>query len=397
MNRITLYSYSTSYFEDVFDKIFPTTRLITNAEIIECYKNPNPEEIAKSFNNIFSKCCYIDLSLMILGDVERTDTWLQPMILLLQEYLKEFNEHKCDNITFIIDKRYAEGICQNLPYFFSGVERIEEELEIDKNNTTNIVDIPLERFHDVEISFAQNLFGNRKFKQRLFEELHKFRILNEIKERKVFSVFLCGPSGIGKTETARLLHNYLAPKERFIKINLGNYSEQNALSSLIGSPRGFIGSSKGELTEKINSSKSRVILIDEFEKASVEVHNFFLELLSDGRFTDSMGREYDLDKYIVLFTSNLDRSTIGESISPELRSRFDLKYQLVPLNDAEKREYIDYKGNYYLEKLDGNLNKTQIETIKKELTTIDAHEIVNLRELNRAIESIIFSSPDIFE
>ncbi|MDO5568051.1 MAG: AAA family ATPase [Eubacteriales bacterium] len=178
------------------------------------------------------------------------------------------NEHKCDNITFIIDKRYAEGICQNLPYFFSGVERIEEELEIDKNNTTNIVDIPLERFHDVEISFAQNLFGNRKFKQRLFEELHKFRILNEIEERKVFSVFLCGPSGIGKTETARLLHNYLAPKERFIKINLGNYSEQNALSSLIGSPRGFIGSSKGELTEKINSSKSRVILIDEFEKAS---------------------------------------------------------------------------------------------------------------------------------
>lgn len=110
---------------------------------------------------------------------------------------------------------------------------------------------------------------------------------------------------------------------------------------MIGSPRGFIGSSKGELTEKINSSKSRVILIDEFEKASVEVHNFFLELLSDGRFTDSMGREYDLDKYIVLFTSNLDRSTIGESISPELRSRFDLKYQLVPLNDAEKREYID--------------------------------------------------------
>ena len=70
---------------------------------------------------------------------------------------------------------------------------------------------------------------------------------------------------------------------------------------------------------------------------------------------------------------------------------------MVPLNDAEKREYIDYKGNYYLEKLDGNLNKTQIEIIKKELTTIDAHEIVNLRELNRAIESIIFSSPDIFK
>ena len=79
-------------------------------------------------------------------------------------------------------------------------------------------------------------------------------------------------AGIGKTKTAWLLHNKLAPEERFIKINLGNYSEQNALSSLIssliGSPRGFIGSNKGELTDKI--------LIDEFEKASTtEVHNFF--------------------------------------------------------------------------------------------------------------------------
>ena len=75
-------------------------------------------------------------------------------------------------------------------------------------------------------------------------------------------------AGIGKTKTAWLLHNKLAPEERFIKINLGNYSEQNALSSLIGSPCGFIGSNKGELTDKI--------LIDEFEKASTtEVHNFF--------------------------------------------------------------------------------------------------------------------------
>lgn len=77
-----------------------------------------------------------------------------------------------------------------------------------------------------------------------------------------------------------------------IKINFGNYSDENALSSLIGSPRGYIGSNKGELSEKILKSKSKIILIDEFEKASKPVFNFFLELLEDGAFTDSLGREF---------------------------------------------------------------------------------------------------------
>ena len=103
-----------------------------------------------------------------------------------------------------------------------------------------------------------------------------------------------GSSGIGKTETARLLHTFLSPGENFIKINFGNYSDHNALSSLIGSPRGYVGSSQGELSRKIERSKSSVILIDEFEKSSREVHNFFLELLSDGCFTDSLGHEFNL-------------------------------------------------------------------------------------------------------
>ena len=205
-------------------------------------------------------------------------------------------------------------------------------------------------------------------------------------ERKIFSAFVCGTSGIGKTLTAKLLHDCLAPEESYIKINLGNYSDHSALSSLIGSPRGYIGSSKGELSGKINESKSTIILIDEFEKASQEVHNFFLELLADGRFTDSQGREYDLNKYIIIFTSNISENDFQTKISPELRSRFDLVYRMVLLNDEEKIAYAEYKINYFIEQVKKKLNvdisfEKIMEDIRQKILKLN-----NVRAITKEIE-----------
>ena len=143
--------------------------------------------------------------------------------------------------------------------------RLEKEFGIDKRTITNIVDIDNTTLTKLEEHLNKHLFGNSKFKIRLLQELKRFRLFNKLGERKIFSAFVCGPSGIGKTLTAKLLHDCLAPEESYIKINLGNYSDHSALSSLIGSPRGYIGSSKGELSGKINESKSTIILIDEFE------------------------------------------------------------------------------------------------------------------------------------
>ena len=192
-----------------------------------------------------------------------------------------------------------------------------------------------------------NLFGNDVFKIRLREELIKYRVFNKIGYQPIFSVFICGASGIGKTEVARLLHKKLAAEEPQIKINFGNYSAQDALNSLIGSPRGFIGSNKGELPDKLMRSRSKVILIDEFEKASKPVYNFFLQLLEEGKFTDSLGREYDLNKYIIVFTSNMPKEKIGDYLPPELRSRFSFKCPFWPLSDKEKNNYVEYKCKQY--------------------------------------------------
>ena len=104
-----------------------------------------------------------------------------------------------------------------------------------------------------------------------------------------------------------------------IKINLGNYKTQGALNSLIGSPIGFIGSERGgELSNKIRNSDSKVILIDEFKKADTDIFNFFYELLEDGKFTDLTGNEYDLNGYIIIFTTNLSKDNYKEILPPPL-------------------------------------------------------------------------------
>ena len=380
LNRIILYSYNAINLEDILEDIQGQFKVVVTEEVYSSARGTT------NFDEIFNQYKYIDLSLLMLGDNERVDAWLHPVIILIQQYLNHYSD---TDIKFIIDKRYARNIVLNLPYFFSSCESIEKELGLDQRNITNIVDINEKQLKELTQYINENLYGNDHFKRRLFEEIKKFRNFNRIGERKVFSVFICGPSGIGKTETAWLLHNKLAPEERFIKINLGNYSEQNALSSLIGSPRGFIGSSKGELTDKIETSKSKIILIDEFEKSSIEVHNFFLELLSDGRFTDSLGREYDLDKYVIIFTSNVGSEEFTKKISPELRSRFDLKYKMVLLTDEEKHRYLSYKTEYYLEKVDCVFGiRPNIEQMEK-ILDVQVSNYSNLRDINRILENHI--------
>lgn len=386
MKRITLYSYSPKNMEQIVSSMEIMgykLNLLTSQGIIEWLKTISNESPVL----LFDYDCY-DISLVINGDSERVDQWGLSLITVFSNYIKQYPDEQ-DDIMFIVDKKYAKDICLALPYFIKGVESLERVFEIDNSIRSNIVDIDKSKIQELKEYFSKNLFGNNKFQMRLIQELQKFRVFNAMGERKVFSAFICGPSGIGKTLTARLLHEFLSPGEKFIKINLGNYSDHNALSSLIGSPRGYVGSNKGELSGKIEDSNSKVILIDEFEKASNEVHNFFLELLSDGVFTDSQGREFDLNKYIIVFTSNISDTDFKKVISPELRSRFDLIYRMVPLSNKEKEAYVTNKVNYFIEKVNKELNlEIGYEDVYSHFT-FDVKTQNNIRILTRDIEQAV--------
>lgn len=285
----------------------------------------------------------------------------------------------------IIDRQYSNQIKDLLYYKVDKIVDLEAYLKIERDPITNIVDINQKQFEEVLEYISQNLFGNTLFKERLKEELTKYRLFNKIGQQPIFSLLICGASGIGKTEVARLLHQKLAAEEPMIKINFGNYSAQDALNSLIGSPRGYIGSNNGELPDKLMRSRSKVILIDEFEKASKPVYNFFLQLLEEGRFTDSLGREYDLNKYIIVFTSNMPKEKIGEYLPPELRSRFSYKCAFWPLSKEEKEAYVVFRSEYYLEQIKKKCSAVDSELKGYDLVKIDVSRYSNMRDINSEI------------
>jgi hypothetical protein len=215
--------------------------------------------------------------------------------------------------------------------------------QCDDDHVIRVTDLSSEQFDKFNEIFSSQLFGHDDFKKEFMERIDTFRVLNSINKKKIFSIFLIGPSGVGKTEFARILKRTLNENTSFVKINFGNYSSDEVLNSLIGSPRGYRGMEEGELSIKIKKSKAGIILCDEFEKSTNQVFNFFLELLEDGTFTDSMSEEYDLDGYIIVFTSNLNFAEYSQIIPPELKSRFDLISDFYPLTMEEKLDYVNYE------------------------------------------------------
>lgn len=185
-----------------------------------------------------------------------------------------------------------------------------------------------EKFDDILKQLNSQLYGHQKFKKDFKDQLEDFILLHRMKIKKVFSLLICGKSGIGKTEVARILQKEMYPTESSIKINFGNYSGKGSLWSLIGSPKGYVGSEQGgELTNKIINSKSKVIVIDELDKADEAIFTFFYEMLEDGQYTDLDGKVIDLDGYIIIFTANLNNSNFKNIIPEPLFSRFDMTYE----------------------------------------------------------------------
>lgn len=327
-----------------------------------------------------TRSVFIDLSSLFYSE-DRADALVAPAELMLNAVQKE----QSVALYVIIERQYSKQVQDLLYYKIDKVLELESFLKIEKDPIQNIVDVNQSDFDNILDYLNQNLFGNELFKKRLKEELTKYRLFNRIGQQPIFSVLICGASGIGKTEVARLLHQKLAPEEPMIKINFGNYSAQDALNSLIGSPRGYIGSNKGELPDKLMRSRSKVILIDEFEKASKPVYNFFLQLLEEGKFTDSLGREYDLDKYIIVFTSNMPKEKIGEFLPPELRSRFNYKCAFWPLSTKEKEQYVAFKSERYLEKIRCECPEIDSDLKTSDIVRIDVSRYSNMRDINGEI------------
>lgn len=140
--------------------------------------------------------------------------------------------------------------------------------------------------------------------------------------RPIGSFIFLGPTGVGKTETAKALAQFLFDDERaMVRIDMSEYMEKHSVSRLIGAPPGYVGYEEGgQLTESVRRRPYAVLLFDEFEKAHPEVQNIFLQILDDGRLTDGQGRVVDFSNTVIILTSNIgSRYFTDSNLSPDAR------------------------------------------------------------------------------
>lgn len=186
------------------------------------------------------------------------------------------------------------------------------------------------------------------------------------------------------------------PKESPIKINFGNYSGKGSLWSLIGSPKGYMGSETGgELTNKITNSKSKIIVIDELDKADATIFNFFYEMLEDGQYTDLVGKVVDLDGYIVIFTANLDSSNFQEMIPEPLFSRFDMTYEFQQLTTEDKKRFVSEFIDVLIAEYEENIGQLNSKNIKDELMKNSYHTYTNVRLIKRDVMNAFVDLVDV--
>lgn len=329
---------------------------------------------------------YVDISNLYKSNIDMKN-------LLIEKILA--NSFEQDNIYILLDENSKSKFKEEFITSFDEFKTIQTIYGEGRNYNIDFITMSNENLKELEKSLQKDLVGHDRFKEDFLEKIKNFPILYKLDEMKIFSLLINGNPGVGKTEVARILHKSLYPDSKMIKINLGNYKTQGALNSLIGSPIGFIGSERGgELSNKIRNSNSKIILIDELEKADTDIFNFFYELLEDGKFTDLVGNEYNLNGYLIIFTTNLSKDNYKNVLPLPLISRITLKYIFEDPTSIEKKIFIQKRIEEILKKYNEKIKKPKIEKseIEKNIDYKIINNIFDYRVINRIITNALIKA-----
>ncbi len=177
---------------------------------------------------------------------------------------------------------------------------------------TRLLESERQRLTQLEEHLARRVVGQREAMEAVSNAVRRSRAGLQDPNRPVGSFIFLGPTGVGKTETAKALAEFIFDDERaLVRIDMSEYMEKHAVARLIGAPPGYVGYDEGgQLTEAVRRRPHAVVLFDEIEKAHPEVFHVLLQILDDGRLTDAQGRTVDFRNTIVLMTSNIGSEDI---------------------------------------------------------------------------------------
>jgi ATP-dependent Clp protease ATP-binding subunit ClpB len=209
-----------------------------------------------------------------------------------------------------------------------------------------------------------------------------------------------GPTGVGKTETARALAEFLFDDERaMVRVDMSEYMEKHSVSRLIGAPPGYVGYDEGGyLTENIRRRPYSVILLDEIEKAHPDVWNIMLQIFDDGRLTDGKGRTVDFKNAVIIMTSNVASGATGDNVrellrahfKPEFLNRIDDIIIFKPLGKEEIAKIVDIQLDILRKHLEDRRITLELTSGAREALIQEGYDpSCGARPLKRAIQNLI--------
>jgi ATP-dependent Clp protease ATP-binding subunit ClpB len=268
----------------------------------------------------------------------------------------------------------------------------------------------MQKLVTMEERLGQRVIGQDEALTAVANAVRRARAGLQDPNRPVGSFIFLGPTGVGKTETARALAEFLFDDERaMIRLDMSEYMEKHAVARMIGAPPGYVGYEEGgQLTEAVRRRPYSVVLFDEIEKAHQDVFNVLLQILDDGRLTDSKGRTVDFKNTVLIMTSNLgsreiqaaadDENQVREAVIQELRLHFKPEF-LNRIDDIVvfhqlSRQQIARIVDVQLERLrhmmqDRNITLVLDDSARELLAREGYDPAYGARPLKRAIQTLI--------
>ena len=282
-----------------------------------------------------------------------------------------------------------------------------------------------EKLKNLEETLHKRVIGQNEAVEAVAKAIRRGRVGLKDPNRPIGSFLFLGPTGVGKTELSKALAESLFGNENaMIRIDMSEYMEPHSVAKLIGSPPGYVGFDEGgQLTEKIRRKPYSVILFDEIEKAHPDVMNMLLQILDDGRLTDSQGRMVNFKNTVVIMTSNIgarlitDKNTLGFTIAnnqkeetqkeyeaikkdvmgelkkefrPEFINRIDEIIVFHKLNEEDIKQIIDIMLSQVTKRLQEQNMELTIDDSVKELIAKKGIDVnYGARPLKRAIQNLL--------
>jgi ATP-dependent Clp protease ATP-binding subunit ClpC len=274
---------------------------------------------------------------------------------IVKEMKKAISDKDFEKAVFLREREIE--LKEEVERFKQEREAVGEELmEVTKKDVEEIIsswtDIPVTSIEadeaakliNMEDSLMRRVVGQDKAIRAISRAIRRSRLGVASPNRPMGSFIFLGSSGVGKTEVARRLAEFLFGSQRhLIRFDMSEYMEKHAVSKLIGSPPGYVGHEEGgQLTERVRRNPYSVVLLDEIEKAHPDISNILLQILEDGILTDSLGNQVDFRNTLIIMTSNLGTrflTTKGHMGFREKSSEADQKSAEAMINQELKKEF----------------------------------------------------------